>query len=238
MNRIIPILPCPSIKDQIAFYESLGFQTVSVYSRPNPYAVVRYGPIEIHFYGSKKTVPNENPQMCYIGAADVDRVYEAFINGVKEATGRIPRTGIPRISKIKDLADDRRFILTDTGGNTLFIGTPRSKLADPVFYRTIESEEYAERFEILYDLVYSKEDLHSAFRMLEKLFPSDLASIRLRELDLAKLLLVALDLRIQRESVLDPELHGKLQELLEANGRREGDWGKIAKRWNDLVHVE
>lgn len=109
MNKIIPILPCQSVKDQVAFYEKLGFTSVHVSNpnRPNPYAVVIYGSLEMHFYGSKKTLPNENPQMCYLSVDDVERIYEAFTSGLKEATGRIPRSGIPRISKLKYLKEDR-----------------------------------------------------------------------------------------------------------------------------------
>ncbi|WP_157274488.1 hypothetical protein [Paenibacillus fonticola] len=79
-------------------------------------------------------------------------------------------------------------MITDVGGNTFYIGTPH---ADPAFYRTIESEEYAKNFEMLYDLMYSKEDSNSAFNMLGKFFPADVNSINVGDLDLAKILLVA-----------------------------------------------
>ncbi|MNJ39354.1 hypothetical protein D3C77_342240 [compost metagenome] len=79
-------------------------------------------------------------------------------------------------------------MITDIGGNTFYIGTPN---ADPAFYSTIESEEYAKNFEMLYDLMYSKEDSNSAFNMLGKFFPADVNSINVGDLDLAKILLVA-----------------------------------------------
>ena len=121
MNKIIPILPCPSLKEQIAFYEQLGFELVEMTNRPNPYAAVAYGSLEIHFYGSKKTVPSANASLCYIRVEDVNRMYEELTSSLKETAGNIPRSGIPRISKLKDLSDDRRFIITDVGGNTLFV---------------------------------------------------------------------------------------------------------------------
>lgn len=135
-NKIKPILPCPSIKEQVAFYENLGFTTIQIYNRPNPYAVVRYGTLEMHFYGSKRTLPSENPSMCYLEVDDVNRIYEEFTSGLKKHTGKIPRSGIPRISKLKDLADDRRFMITDVGGNTLFVGTPNTELSDPAFFKS------------------------------------------------------------------------------------------------------
>ncbi|WP_054956995.1 hypothetical protein [Paenibacillus dakarensis] len=87
MIKIKPILPCPSIKEQVSFYESIGFKTIQIYTRPNPYAVVSYGPLELHFYGTKRILPNENPQTCYIEVDDVNRVYEDFTAGLKRHTG-------------------------------------------------------------------------------------------------------------------------------------------------------
>jgi hypothetical protein len=235
MNRIKPILPCPSIKEQVAFYESLGFTTIHMSNRPNPYAVVKYDTLEIHFYGSKKTVPTENPQMCYLEVDDVNRIYEEFTSGLKKSIGKIPRSGIPRISKLKHLADDRRFMVTDVGGNTFFVGTPNVALADPAFYRTIESTEYAKHFETLYDLMYSKEDSHSAFNMLEKFFPADVSSVNVEDLDLAKILLVALDIHIQRNKVVDTSIDDKLKELCTGRESENADWIKIVQQYNDMM---
>ncbi|WP_337101816.1 hypothetical protein [Paenibacillus sp. YIM B09110] len=235
MDKIIPILPCPSIKEQVAFYENLGFTIVQLYTRPNPYAVVQYGSIEIHFYGSKRTLPAENPSMCYLKVDDVNAVHEAFSTGLKQALGKIPRTGVPRISKLKDLKEDRRFIVTDMGGNTLFIGTPNAEVKDPVFFRAIEKAEYAEHFAILYDLMYSKEDTGAAHKMLVKFFPADLLSTSLEGLDLAKLLLVALDIGIHRNASVDPAIDGRLLELLDSSDRQHPDWTKISEKYNDIV---
>lgn len=239
LERIIPILPCPSIKEQVAFYETLGFQTVSLYTRPNPYAVMKHGDIELHFYGSKKLVPAENPNMCYVQTDQVDGLYASFTSALKEKTGKIPRGGIPRISKVKDLADDRRFVLTDAGGNTLFVGTPHSKQADQkVFLRTIESKTHAANFEILYDLLYSKEDSHSASLMWAKFFPADIRELDASDLDLAKILLVALDMELQQKQALNEEVSGKLTALLQQYGQDNEDWSRIARKYEDIINVE
>lgn len=88
MFRIKPILPCQSIKEQVSFYEILGFTTIQIYTRPNPYAVVSYDSLELHFYGTKRILPNENSQMCYIEVDDVNRVYEDFTAGLKRHIGK------------------------------------------------------------------------------------------------------------------------------------------------------
>lgn len=238
MNRIMPILPCQSIKEQVAFYENLGFKTIQIYNSPNPYAVVRYGALEMHFYGSKRTLPNENPIMCYLEVDDVNRIYEEFTSGLKENIGKIPRSGIPRISKLKDLTYDRRFTITDVGGNTLFVGTPNALVSDPPYFRTIESMGYAKNFEIIYDLMYSKEDSNSAFNMLEKFFPANLNSIHVGELDLAKILLVALDIHMQRNKVVNQRINDRLKELFNVCEMQNSDWKKISQKYNDIINDE
>lgn len=235
MIKIKPILPCQSIKEQVSFYENLGFNTIQVYTRPHPYAVVSYGSLELHFYVTKRILPNENPQMCYIEVDDVNRVYEAFTTGLKQHIGKIPRSGIPRISKIKQLVEDQRFMMTDMGGNTFYIGSPNPDL----FYRTIESVGYAKNFETLYDLIYSREDSNSAFNMLEKFFHTeDLSSINVGDLDLAKILLVALDIHLKRDKALNQSINDKLQKLLSIYNTESPEWNKISKQYLEIIGGE
>ena len=238
MDRIIPILPCQSIKDQVAFYEQLGFTTHQISNLHGPYAVLSYGAIVIHFYGSKRTVPGENATMCYVEVDDVDRVYEKFTSNYKQANGKIPRSGIPRISKLKDLVEDRRFTVTDTGGNTLYVGTPHTRPTESAFYRNVEDASYAKHFEIVYDLMYSKEECQAAYNMLTKFFPEDLTSIEMDLVSLAKILLVALDIHMQRSRIIHPEIDGKLQELFRKCDMQLPEWNKLHRRYIDIVAVE
>jgi hypothetical protein len=239
MDKIIPILPCQSIREQVTFYENLGFESVEVSTRPRPYAVMRYGTIEMNFYGSTRTVPSENPIMCYLRVADVDSIYEKFTTSMKKNTGKIPRSGIPRISKLKDLADDRRFNITDIGGNTLYIGTPNTELSeDPTFFRTIESKEHAKNFETLYDLIYSKEDSNAAQNMLLKFFPPNFNSMNIGELDLAKILLVALEINLERNKKVDENINDKLKELINSCNSQSSLWEKIIQKYNEIINVE
>lgn len=234
MNKIIPILPCPSIKEQVVFFENLGFTTMEIFTSPNPYVALQYGTFEIHFYGSKKTEPLNNPNMCFMRVEDVDRIYEEFITNYKKNTGKIPRSGIPRISKPRDLASDRRFTLTDVGGNTFFIGTPIKEN----FYRTIYNKEYAENFKILYDLTYSKEDCNIAFNMLMKFFPTDITTIKADELDIAKILLVALDINLQQNKIIDERISGRLKEMLHTCDKQNSYWEKILQKYNEIINPE
>jgi hypothetical protein len=87
--------------------------------------------------------------------------------------------------------------LTDTGGNTLFIGTP-VKADTVIFLRSLEHKQYAKIFTVLYDTVYSKEDPAMAARNLLK-YGIDISL--LCDLDKAKYLLVVLDIQQKLENL-------------------------------------
>lgn len=228
MDKVIPILPCRDIKAQVAFYESLGFTLKSVYTSPSPYAVLELGEIELHFYGSKKMEPAHNASMCFVKVDDVDAVYNSFVSNLKERTGKIPRSGAPKITKVRDLASDRRFTLTDTGGNTFYIGTPVQE-GDTNFFRTLENEKWAAKFAVLYDLLHSKEDPALAGNMLPKLLA---ANDELSGLDNAKLLILAVEIQRQQGEPVDD---APLKKLLKDNKRSGEDWKRIEKKYDAVL---
>ncbi|MCX7747467.1 MAG: hypothetical protein N2645_11365 [Clostridia bacterium] len=231
MDKVIPIMPCPNIKAQVEFYQQLGFELIDLYTSPNPYAAVQYGIIELHFYGSRKVVPPENPTMCFVQVDDVDAVYDIFSGNLKKHTGKVPRSGIPRITKVRDLSNDRRFTLTDTGGNTIFVGS-RTKADTVNFFRTLQNEEFAQKFAVLYDLVYSKEDCRVAANMLLKL-----AAVKdsLNDLDKAKFLLVAIEIQVILEQAMDDI---ELKSLFEVHKDSGEDWEKVKKRYFAILKEE
>jgi hypothetical protein len=228
MEKVIPILGCPDIRIQVAFYEQLGFELIEIFTSPNPYASMKLGTIELDFYGSKKVIPNANSTMCYIRVNDVDALHDAFANSIIEHTGKVPRWGIPRFTTVRDLKQDRRFTLTDTGGNTLFIGTPIKK-GENVFYRTLENEKYAKLFTVLYDIVYSKEDPEMAAKNLSR-YGIDKAL--LNDLDKAKYFLVVLDIQNKTGQHLNDN---DIKALLETHKEKNEDWEKIQKKYFNIM---
>jgi catechol 2,3-dioxygenase-like lactoylglutathione lyase family enzyme len=124
-ERTIPILPCPSIDDVLAFYRALGFSLTYQQERPNTYAVVQRGGIELQFFVLKGLDPAQSYGSCYVLVSDVDGLYEAFNAGLREAVGRVPTRGIPRIGSLRDMAYGvRQFVVVDPGGNHIRIGQP------------------------------------------------------------------------------------------------------------------
>ncbi|MGH2444597.1 MAG: bleomycin resistance protein [Candidatus Limnocylindria bacterium] len=124
-ERMIPLLPCRLIDDQLAFYEALGFEVTYRQKAPNVYASVARGRIELHFFVMKGYDPAASYSTCYVFVANIDDLYEQFRIGLKELFGRIPTRGIPRIGPLKDMSYGvRQFLMTDPGGNIIRIGQP------------------------------------------------------------------------------------------------------------------
>lgn len=124
-ERMIPLLPCHSIDEQLAFYQSLGFEITYQQKAPNVYASVQRGLIELHFFTMKGYDPATSYSTCYVLVADVDRLYAEFRDGLKHSLGRIPLRGIPRIGPLRDMSYGvRQFLMTDPGGNIIRFGEP------------------------------------------------------------------------------------------------------------------
>lgn len=228
MNKIIPLLPAQNVKDTAKFYESIGFEITYLVTNPYPCAVVKFNELELQFYSHKKLDPATNDRMNYVLVEDVDAIYETFTTNYKKATGRVPRSGKPMFSKPRDLKDDRRFTMSDISGNYFYVGTPIQEN----LFRTIKSEEYAKNFGLAYDLLYSKLDLNAANNMMKKFFPADLLTLELSEIDLAKVLMLMIDLKFQTEQLVDEKLHSHLQSLF--NLHNSSEWQKLKLRSKEL----
>ncbi|WP_026404681.1 bleomycin resistance protein [Actinomadura rifamycini] len=166
-QKTIPIFPCRSIGDTWDFYKALGFEQTSWQTRPNPYLSVRHGEVELQFYGWKKHDPAASMHMCYIVTDDVDALYESFRSGLKEALGRIPTRGLPRMGVLKDMTYGmRQFLLTDPDGVQLRIG---QQISDDLEHAPIPTEPVAKALHMAALLGDSKEDYRGAARILDKL---------------------------------------------------------------------
>jgi hypothetical protein len=126
----IPLLPCHAINETLEFYRAVGFEVTYQQSRPNNYAVVRRGGIELHFFSMRGYEPANSYSTCYVRVSDVDGLYEAFTEGLRQHYGRIPSAGIPRIIPLKNKSHGvREFIAVDPGGNWIRIGQKVEKPA-------------------------------------------------------------------------------------------------------------
>jgi catechol 2,3-dioxygenase-like lactoylglutathione lyase family enzyme len=116
---MIPILPCRSIDETLAFYTALGFEITYQQKRPNTAAGVKYEDINLQFFTLKGYEPKDSYSTCVVLVPNLAALHEIFCNALRSRTGKLPVAGIPRISKLNssNSAKQLRFNIIDPGGN-------------------------------------------------------------------------------------------------------------------------
>jgi catechol 2,3-dioxygenase-like lactoylglutathione lyase family enzyme len=119
-ERTYPALPCADLDAALTFYRALGFEVTFQQRRPNPYAVVAHEDIAIHLFAIDGFDPAGSYGNAIITVPDPDALYGVFTTGLKEAFGRVPVKGIPRVLPPRRKAGTATgFTLVDQGGNWL-----------------------------------------------------------------------------------------------------------------------
>lgn len=113
----IPLLPCVTLEETLPFSQMLGFEVTSQQKAPNPYAVIRRGGYELHFFGLKGLKPAENFTTCLVIVPEVEQLHQTFAGHLREALGKTPGTGLPRISRMRP--GQSCFTVTDPAGNSV-----------------------------------------------------------------------------------------------------------------------
>ena len=116
-----PILPCFSVDDTMAFYESLGFRTISVQKRPYVYLAVAFSGFELHFRNAPKGIDaaDEDGGAAIVFVDAVAPYHAAFVRAMREVHGKILAKGLPRITRLRPGAS--RFTLCDPSGNSIIV---------------------------------------------------------------------------------------------------------------------
>lgn len=169
IGTAIPIFPCKSIDEQLDFYQALGFEITYRQAKPNLYACVRHRIMELHFFVLKQLDPVNSYSMCYVNVPEVDAVYKEFCDNLKKTYHKVPSKGLPRITKLNNLAEDRRFNLIDPAGNRLLIGQKHasSKPSQNDQYVVVHPSKFANAYETAYRLAYAKDEPVGAARVLD-----------------------------------------------------------------------
>jgi len=121
-ESVIPGLPCRDLDDVLPFYAALGFDVTYRQERPNPYAAVRRGGIELHFFSVAEFDPADSMGSVVVLVPDTEALHTAFAAGLRATFGKLPVSGIPRMTRPR-----RRqgapggFTVVDPGGNWLRI---------------------------------------------------------------------------------------------------------------------
>lgn len=123
-ERTIPILPCRDLDVTAAFYEALGFVVTYRQVRPNPYMSVQRGGLDLHFFALEDFDPESSMGSAIVLVADPGALFDAFAAGLRSAFGKLPITGIPRITRPRrkqGMAGG--FTVVDPGGNWLRVSS-------------------------------------------------------------------------------------------------------------------
>ncbi|GGR46547.1 bleomycin resistance protein [Streptomyces roseolus] len=189
-ERTIPILPCRTLRPVLDFYAALGFEVTFLQKSPNPYAAVARGSLELQFFGVGHHDPATTMSTCYVVTDDVDGLHAAFRAGLKEAYGRIPTRGLPRLGALRDTSFGmRQFLLTDPGGNCLRVG---QRIREDLHHAPAPGGTFARALHHAALLADSKEDLAGAARIVERALGRD--DERPAPVELLRLLVLRADL--------------------------------------------
>ena len=124
---VIPALPCHDLDETLPFYRALGFDVTYRQERPNPYAAVQREEIELHLFGVPGFDPAESMGTVIVLVPDTGALHAAFAAGLREAFGKVPVSGIPRMTRPRRMQGTRGgFAVVDPGGNWLRISRQRT----------------------------------------------------------------------------------------------------------------
>ncbi|MET8351478.1 VOC family protein [Micromonospora sp. NPDC005206] len=116
----VPLLPCASIDDIVAFYQVLGFRTTHRQRKPNPYVALRRADLHLHFFEMPGFDPEQSYGSCLVLTSDTGELYRAFAAGMRAAYGKVLISGTPRMTRPrarKNYDGFSGFSVIDPGGN-------------------------------------------------------------------------------------------------------------------------
>jgi hypothetical protein len=113
----IPVLPCISMPETVAFYGALGYQVTHQQTSPNVYLATRRGDVHLHFMGMAKLDPASAYSTCLVIVPEVEVLHATFAAALRGLYGKLPVSGRPRISRMKK--GQSRFTVVDAAGNSV-----------------------------------------------------------------------------------------------------------------------
>ncbi|WP_232664380.1 hypothetical protein [Pseudonocardia sp. TRM90224] len=126
-ERTIPILPCRALDDVVPFYQALGFVQTYRQDRPYPCLSMERNDIALFFGGIEGFDPEQSYASVIIVSDDTAALFDAFAAGLRGAYGKLPQSGIPRITRPRrkqGMAGG--FTVVDPGGNWLRVSAKQS----------------------------------------------------------------------------------------------------------------
>lgn len=115
----VPLMPCASVEETLAFYEVLGFRATYKQSKPYVYLALEWGGIHLHFVAAPKELEpaREESGGCLVMVDAVAPYHTAFVAAMRRVHGKVLSSGLPRITRYRPGAS--RFTLMDPSGNSI-----------------------------------------------------------------------------------------------------------------------
>jgi hypothetical protein len=115
----VPLMPCASVEETLAFYEALGFEATYKQSKPYVYMALQWSGFELHFGPAPKGMDpaREESGGCLVMVDAVAPYHAAFVAAMRRVYGKVLSSGLPRITRYRPGAS--RFTLMDPSGNSI-----------------------------------------------------------------------------------------------------------------------
>jgi catechol 2,3-dioxygenase-like lactoylglutathione lyase family enzyme len=118
-ETMVPLMPCASVEETLAFYEALGFVATYKQSKPYVYLALEWSGVHLHFGPAPKGLDpaREESGGCLVMVDAVAPYHAAFVAAMRRAHGKVLSSGLPRITRYRPGAS--RFTLIDPSGNSI-----------------------------------------------------------------------------------------------------------------------
>ena len=163
----VPLLPCASIDDIVAFYGALGFSTTYKQRKPNPCVALRREDLNLQFFEMAGFDAEQSYGSCLVLTSDIAELHGAFAAGMRAAYGKVLVSGMPRMTRprARKNADGLGgFSVIDPGGNWIRVF---QSTATPLTPAPAPAGRLAKALANAIVLADSKGDVGQAVRILD-----------------------------------------------------------------------
>lgn len=115
----VPLMPCASVEETLAFYKALGFEVIYEQSKPYVSLMLRWSGFQLCFGPAPEGLDpaREESGGCLVMVDAVAPYHAAFVAAMRRVHGKVLGSGLPRITRYRPGAS--RFTLVDPSGNSI-----------------------------------------------------------------------------------------------------------------------
>ncbi|MGA9749601.1 MAG: VOC family protein [Nocardioides sp.] len=116
----VPILPSRDLRETLAFYERLGWESRGEPPETYGYIIIGRGDLWLHFYAEPEVDPLTTSFSCYLYVEDAQALHDAWA-AIGVPTD--PTTGSRLVAPVATDYGILEFALVDPSGNLLRVGS-------------------------------------------------------------------------------------------------------------------